>query len=170
MFIIVFRLWEGELRDRRGVMGARIQHKFDILYWLTQKQLKSEKIDNTISNIKATYAQRLMDIVFYVYVYIRSELVGFNLFAAYLCRTSINYNEPRAFSNLLIVLSVLSTLSTKSSLICTVVCHNHANLLVFFKVKTIDHHCTWIWENHWKTIDFNGWSLQKHSMVMVQGW
>ena len=82
MFIIVFRLWEGELRDRRGVMGARIQHKFDILYWLTQKQLKSEKIDNTISNIKATYAQRLMDIVFYVYVYIRSELVGFNLFAA----------------------------------------------------------------------------------------
>ena len=63
-------------------MGARIQHKFDILYWLTQKQLKSEKIDNTISNIKATYAQRLMDIVFYVYVYMRSELVGFNLFAA----------------------------------------------------------------------------------------
>ena len=80
-----------------------------------------------------------LDIVFYVYTYIRSELVGFNLFAAYLCRTSINYNEPRAFSNLLIVLSVLSTLSTKSSLICTVVCHNHhhANLLVFFKVKTI---------------------------------
>ena len=85
MFIIVFRLWEGELRDRRGVMGARIQHKFDFIYidWPSSNfDLNSEKVDNTISTIKATYAQRLMDIVFYVYVYIRSELVGFNLFAA----------------------------------------------------------------------------------------
>ena len=51
----------------------------------------------------------------------------------------------------------------------------------FFKVKTIADHRTWIWENHRKTIDVNGWSekniqwwwssygktIEKPSMAMV---
>ena len=35
-------------------------------------------------------------------------------------------------------------------------------------LKTIVDHCPKIFENHRKTIDANGWSLKKHSMVMVQ--
>ena len=34
-------------------------------------------------------------------------------------------------------------------------------------LKTIVDHCPQNFENHWKTIDTNGWALKKHSMVMV---
>ena len=37
-------------------------------------------------------------------------------------------------------------------------------------VDALANHRTWVWENYRKTIDFNGWSVKKHSMVMVQGW
>ena len=35
-------------------------------------------------------------------------------------------------------------------------------------LKTIVDHCPQNFENHRKTIDTNGWTLKKHSMVMVQ--
>ena len=71
---------EGQKRSDGGKDPTQVW--YSILIDPAAIDLNSEKVDNTISNIKATYAQRLMDIVFYVYVYIRSELVGFNLFAA----------------------------------------------------------------------------------------
>ena len=35
-------------------------------------------------------------------------------------------------------------------------------------LKTIVDHCPQNFENHRKTIDTNGWTLKKHSIVMVQ--
>ena len=35
-------------------------------------------------------------------------------------------------------------------------------------LQTIVDHCPQNFKNHWKTIETNGWALQKHSMVMVQ--
>ena len=86
MFFIVFRLWEGELRDRRGVMGARIQHKFDFSILIDPAAiliLILKKLITLSAIVKQLMHKGLLDIVFYVYTYIRSELVGFNLFPAY---------------------------------------------------------------------------------------
>ena len=73
------------MRDRRGVMGARIQHKFDFSKLIDPAAiliLILKKLITLSAIVKQLMHKGLLDIVFYVYVYIRSELVGFNLFAA----------------------------------------------------------------------------------------